>query len=197
MGEQITERLEKVAKQLALVAQEERQQKDARSELKNLFLDIIDEEHEGRDYLLPVITIEIPAGFLEKVGLTEEEFLTSRFPGWDLEDSSLEIDREIFILKKNFRYLPKTVEMKYGDTEKIRVSKDVAEYTPEIDWKSLSKEFPELVEAISVPIVTRELEEERFEEELQRNPELLSTLQRHMKIREPQIRVTPRIIDVR
>lgn len=197
MSEQITERLEKVAKQLALVAQEERQQKDARSELKDLFLDIIDEEHEGRDYLLPIITIEIPAGFLERVGLTEEEFLASRFPGWDLEDSSLEIDREIFILKKNLRYLPKTVEMKYGKTEKIRVSKDVAEYTPEIDWDSLSKEFPEVVEAISVPVVSRELEEKRFEEELQRNPELLSTLQRHMKVREPQIRVTPRIVDVR
>lgn len=189
----MSEELELVAQKLVQISEAEKECKENRAFLKQEFLDLIDEDNKGQDHLLPVITIEIPADFLTKVGLTEKEFLLSRFPAWDVEHSEMGEDVEVFILKKKPRYLPRVVE-KDNLFNTIKVSKDVAEYNPEIDWDTLGKEFPNLVEAISVPVVTRELEEKKFEEELERNPELLSTLQRHMKVKQPVIRVTPRRI---
>jgi hypothetical protein len=76
----------------------------------------------------------------------------------------------------------------------FKVSKDVAEYTPEIDWETLKSERPDIFKKLAVKRTHYDVNEAALEE-LFEDPEEASVLQRHLKVKPPSLRVTARRIE--
>lgn len=187
------ERLQYLAKQLYSHSQTEKELKKSREELREEFFRLLDDGLSGREHVLPVKTIEVPDAFWATTGMTKEQFVDSRFPGWKIEhcEKNITTNQTVFVLKRDPSYVPGMVDATFGDTH-IRVSKEIAEYTPEIDWTTLQAERPDLFEKLAKTKVVLELDDDELERLAVENPEELATLQRHMKVREPSIKVQPR-----
>lgn len=193
--------LRDVAYSLVDATEKEKQAKQLREQAREEFFRMADEMWRSKEDLVPVQTVEVPQDFFVSTGLTQEQFMETRYPGWDIEHVELNpaTMKRTFILKRNIRYLPRLVEVKEWpeDTNSpiFKVSKDVAEYTPEIDWETLKAERPDLFKKLSVRKTTYELNEKALEELFEGDPEEASVLQRHLKVRPPSLRVTARRIE--
>lgn len=187
------ERLQQIARELYEAKLEEKQAGDTTKELRNEFFRLYDEEFRSKDYLLPVRTIEVPNEFFHSTGMSQDDFVSSRFPGWDVEhvEYNTALGKRVFVLKRDPAYIPGVIEID-DDDKKLRVSKEVSEYTPEMDWSTLRQERPDLFEKLAQPITSYEIDEEAFERILYETPEELSTLQRHMSVKKPILRATAR-----
>jgi hypothetical protein len=77
---------------------------------------------------------------------------------------------------------------------KFKISKEVVEYTPLVDWETLRTELPELFEKLAKPVEAYEIDEDQLDQLMQIEPEILNKLQRHMQVRQPIQKVTTRPI---
>jgi len=187
------ERLQKIAQDLYEISVDDKRNKSTRDDLKDEFFRLLDYEYKGRAHILPVKTIEVPDTFWHSTQMTYDEFVRSRFPGWNVEhvEKSISTNRTVFVLKRDPQYVPGLVEVQ-DDEGTIKVAKEVAEYTPEIDWTTLQQERPDLFEKLSRPRVIMELDDDAFEKLAMEEPEELATLERHMVVRPPALKVQPR-----
>ncbi len=187
------EYLEHVARDFYKTKQAERLVNETVQDLRDEFFRMHDEAVKGRSYTLPVKTIEVPDEFFAVTGMSAEEFVESRFPNWNVEhvEKNTATNKTTFILKQNYRYVPGIVEID-DDDKVIRVAKEVSEYTPEIDWETLKAERPDLFDKLAQPVTRYEIDEVGFAEMVDKNPEELATLQRHMKVKPPTLRATAR-----
>jgi hypothetical protein len=187
------ERLKEIARKLWETKQAKDQIEQNRKELAADLYRLLEYDFRNKDHLLPVVTIEVPEEFFTRTGLTRQEFIDTRFPGWDVEHEEVNITTEMttFVLKRNPRYMGGVVEVPDGD-HTIRVSKTISEYTPEIDWDTLAKERPDLMKRLATPVTIYELNEDELEKLFHENPEDVPILKRHMVVREPAIKVIPR-----
>jgi hypothetical protein len=131
-----------------------------------------------------VQSVEVPQQFFKVTQISHEDFVSTRFPGWDLT-KKMEDDpnKVIFILRKQPALMSKIIEM-----DDAQLTKIVAEYTPEVDWETLEKEDPDLYNRISQKVETTEINEAALERESQENPEVFSILRRHMRVRTPSVK---------
>lgn len=198
MSNEREEQLRRVARQFYDAKVEERSVGKDSDALRSEFFRLHDEQFKGKDYLLPVKTIEVPDEFWHTTEMSKEDFVSSRFPGWNVEhcEYNTALSRTVFVLKRDPQYIPGMVELPQerlpGDEEDylIRVSKEISEYTPEIDWHTLKQERPDIWEKIAQPITSYEIDEEGFEKLVEESPEELATIQRHMKVRKPVLKAT-------
>lgn len=186
------QRLQKIARDLFDISEEEKQSKKNRSDLREELFRLLEYEFQGRDHILPIKTVEVPETFWEATGMSKSEFVQTRFPGWNVEhvEKNIITKQTVFVLKRDPRYLPGVVELE--DDPLIKVSKEVAEYTPEIDWTTLQQERPDLFEKLAKPKVVLELDDDALEKIANTEPEELATLERHMIVKEPSLKVQPR-----
>ncbi len=112
--------------------------------------------------------------------MTHDRFLATRYPSWNLIKTVPGRTETTFILRKRPEYVGKVIEI---DDQKI--SKIAVEYSPEIDWESLGKEFPELAKKLSKKEVRLVVNDEALEQEAKTNPELFAILRRHMVVKTP------------
>lgn len=189
------ERLEHLAKEIFLAKEKEKTYKEALEDLRDKFFDLLEDDVRGKSHLLPVQTIEVPKEFFYRTGMSEQDFIKSRFPGWDVEHVEANIATSIhtFVLKKNPRFIPGVIELDL-DGRKLRVSKEIAEFEPDIDWKTLEAEDPELCDELIIWEKVPVLNDDALERMIEDKPEVLEKLRRHMKVKSPSLRATAREI---
>jgi hypothetical protein len=191
------ERLEHLAKNIYSMKGTIKEIERSLKEEREKFFELLEDNLASQEHLLPVQTIEIPQEFFERTGMSEQDFVASRFPGWQVEhvEKNISTGMHTFILKKDKRYIPSVVETTYG-AGKIRVSKEIMEYEPEIDWDTLAAEDPELYEQICYEeeVVVQQLDEQTFEQLIEESPEVLEKIRRHLKVRTPALKATARTI---
>lgn len=182
------ERLAEIAKELTSATYREREAKADREHAKEEFFRLIRDRHKNSD-LLPVQTVEVPLDFFERTGMTKEEFAESRFPGWTVEHCERNIAQSqiVFVLKRDASYIPDDIVV-----DGVKVSKSIAEYTPEIDWDTLRIEDEALFDKLAEPQIVYNVNEENFERMMEESPEELAKLQRHLKLRKPALKVNVR-----
>lgn len=187
------ERLAQIARELYDAKMSERGVKADVEHLRDEFFRLYDDGVRGKSYKMAVKTIEVPQEFFEKTGMSMEDFVKSRFPNWDVEhiEKNTATGVTVIVLKQNYKYIPGTVDIDDGD-KVIRVSKEISEYTPDIDWDTLQQERPDIFKEIAKKVITYEIDEKGFSDFVAEKPEDLATLQRHMKVRSPSIRATAR-----
>lgn len=183
-------RYQTVGKKWMVLASEEKKVKATKEKLRKELLDLIIDEFEEKDFLRPVVSDSIPHSFFEKTGISHTEFIKTRYPGWELLKTINEESSVTFVLQKLPEYVGKVIDL--GGAQ---LSKLVVEYTPEIDWDSLNKEFPELAERISKTIETIAIDEDALAEEVEQNPEIFSILRRHTRTKPPSVRILPRELE--
>lgn len=192
------ERLADIARKLFEHKAREREYSEETKELREEFIRLHDDGIKGKAFRLPVKTIEIPGEFWDRTGMSMEDFIATRFPNWDVEHIERDIStgKTTFVLKQNYKYVSGVVDVNDTEDENkiIRVSKEVSEFTPEIDWDSLRRERSDLWERLADPKIVYEINEDEFDKLVENNPEELATLQRHMKVKPPTIRTTARRI---
>ena len=137
---------------------------------------------------IPQRRVEIEKEWFTKMEITEDEFLETRFPSWELVDRKEHFGLVVFLLKKDIDYMPYTfTNVDLGKT----LGKQIQEYDPTIDWASLHKDNPEVFYIIAKEVTFYELDEEALHDLLQTNPEVLELLSRHMLYRKPAIKLSP------
>lgn len=188
------ERLQQIALDLFDISDESKKAEKNRELLKSEFFRLLDLGYKGRANILPVKTIEVPDEFWIKTGMSKEEFVETRFPGWKVEhvEKNISKDQTVFVLKQDATYLPAVVEVESVDGQKIKVAKEVAEYTPNIDWDTLNAERPDLFEKLAHFKTVVELDDAALERIALETPEELATLERHMIVKKPALKVTSR-----
>jgi hypothetical protein len=187
------EQLQQIAKDLYEAKIDEKEASEGTRELRNKFFRLCEEGFRGKDHLLPVKTIEVPDSFFDATGYDKEEFPKSRFPGWDVyhQEYDAALEQTIYILRRNPSFIPGVVEVR-DEKGLIRVSKEISEYTPEIDWDSLRAERPDLYKQIVKRRIEYDVNEDAFQKMVEEDPESLAVIFRHQKVREPTIRATAR-----
>jgi hypothetical protein len=187
------ERLAYLARQLYDHSQEDKLLKQTRGEDKEKFFELLEDKLRGKDHLLPVRTIEVPEEFFTRTGMSKEDFVQTRFPGWNIEhcEKNTVTGQTVFVFKRDPRYVPDVVELEDGD-HLIRVQKEIAEYTPEIDWETLKLEDLDLHNRLAKPVTTYEVDGDELEAIMRESPEELAVLQRHMSVKEPARKVVAR-----
>ncbi len=185
------ERLRYLADEIASTTKEIKELEGQKNSNKQEFFDLVEDEFRGRDYLLPIRTVDVPDVFFDKTDMGYEEFCDTRFPGWDIEhiEKNIAEHKTTFVMKKSPKLMGQAVT-----TDTVVVTKSVVEYGPEIDWETLKKERPDLWDAISKDVTHQIVDEERFTEALTEEPELLSILERHMKVREPSVKILSKVV---
>jgi len=187
------ERLEWLARRLYRINQLRGGVEDRRDETRKEFFRLVTDNFRKKEHLLPVRTIEVPDGFFDKTGMTRFDFVMTRFPGWMVEhcERNTATGITVFVLKKDPHYMPDTIDVE-DDEGTIRVAKEVSEATPEIDWDSLQKERPDLYEKLAREKVVLEVNDEALEKMVTEEPEDMAVLQRHLKVKEPSLKVRAR-----
>lgn len=182
------ERLQDLAKRYYRIDQREKNWKSRRESLREEIIRLIEYDFRGKDRLLPVKTIEVPDVFFKTTGMSKEEFAATRFPGWDVEHCEYNIAEEMttFVLKRDPSYLPRVVE-----SDDVRVSKVITEYSPVIDWDSLEKERPDLHDKLVRRVEVKELDDAALERLVHEQPEELATLERHLRVKSPVVKIQP------
>lgn len=156
-----------------------------KKQVRDQLFEIADSSYGEQNYLLPTITMSVPLVFFERTGLSNEGFLATRFPAWELLHSEDEDDHRVFVLKKLPAYAPYSVA---GD--EYEISRSVSEMTPEVDWETMKAEDPNLFMLLAKPVESYELDVNVFQD-LSKNPEFDAQgfLARHSIHRKPTLRV--------
>jgi hypothetical protein len=184
------QRLAHIARQLYETVENEREVKKSREDLRKEFFRLHD-AGLGANHILPVRTVEIPESFFKATGLSQEEFVTRRFPGWKVEHVELNTveKKRTFVLKRDTKYVAGVVDIE-DEGQTVRVSKEVVEYSPEVDFESLKKERPDLYRKLKKTVKVDVLDDDKFEALLAEHPEELSVVERHLVVKEPALRAT-------
>lgn len=158
----------------------EKKKKELRSELFHVAT--LDKEKE----VLPRKTMRLPVGFLNRIGMQENDYLASRHPGWRKVESR-KVDEEWieYLLERDPATLPWTFEAETDDGTTITAGRQIQQKSPEIDDRSLQKDLPEVFDAIMKPVVSYEVDGDKLEALLAEKPELLPEIERHFAFPEP------------
>lgn len=192
------ERIEWLARELERVSNEEKEIKKRRSELRDDFFRLADHDWNKNEHLLPVVTINVPEEFFKRTGLSKREFIATRYPGWNLEhdEYNTALFNHTFVLRRDPKFISREITIEDGE-DTLKISKEISEYTPDIDWETLRNDDPVLFEKLATPVEQYTLNEESLEQIMNESPDDLATLQRHMKVKAPTVRVVPRRINGR
>jgi hypothetical protein len=187
------ERLQQIARELFEVNEGNKEGKQNREKLISEFYRLLDAGFKGRDHILPVKTIEVPDAFWNSTQMSKDEFVESRFPGWNVEhvEKNITTGKTVLILKRDPSYLGSVVEVETEDGN-VKVAKEIAEFTPEIDWDTLNAERPDLFEKLAIYKTVVELNDAALERIAMETPEELAVLERHMRVKKPTLKVTSR-----
>lgn len=188
------EHLKEVAKNLYEANLAEKEAKANREELRDEFFRLVLYEFKDSAFL-PVRTIEVPHDFWAKTGLSKDDFVATRFPGWEVEhiERNFADAVDVFIFKKDPAYMSSSVDVD-ADGVPVRVSKEISEFSPEIDWKTLEADQPDLFKLLAKKVISYELDEDVLREVLATKPEILADLQRHFIVKKPIQKLTARRI---
>lgn len=177
-----------IAERLARIKRLEKSLEDKKDEARAELFAYVVEDYESKPHLLPTTTVSVPKEFWLKTGMTEADFMSSRFPTWDIEHSEYDDLAMLttFILRKRPDYMPFS-----DDGEDYKLTKTTTEPTPDIDWETLSAERPDLFRALSKPVTHFELDGDKLLELMEEDREIQSILMRHTNYtRAPQQRVS-------
>jgi hypothetical protein len=187
------QRLAHVARQLYETTEEEKEVKKRRENLRSEFFRLSDigKGTTGGRNILPVRTVEVPEDFFQATALSQEEFITRRYPGWNVEHVELNTVSKVrtFVLKRDTKYVSSVVEIE-DEGQIVRVSKEVVEYSPEVDFDTLKMERPDLFNALAEEVTTYVLNDDAFEQLIAEYPEELAVIERHLVVKEPALRAT-------
>jgi hypothetical protein len=179
-----THELNRIAHRQARISKLMKKLEESKKALRATLFQYADKSYDGKEYLLPQTSIIVEERFFKMTGMTHEEFAKSRFPTWDVVYISPSFDVVTFVFKKKREYMP------FGwEDEETKISRSVSEYTPEIDWYSLSALEPELFRTIGKEVTSYELDEEKLAEIVASDPSVKERLMIHTKHKEPTIRV--------
>lgn len=118
----------KLGKRFMRLDEAEKKAKSDKEEIRRELSGLMRDEFAEKDYLLPTISESIPNAFFHLTGISKEDFLKTRYPGWTLLKEIVEEEDIVFILQKQPQYIGKVIEL-----DDAQISKIVVEYTPEID----------------------------------------------------------------
>jgi hypothetical protein len=168
--------LSTIVAELKRLTDSEKQLKNEKEKLRTEVFAHVEENYEDRDDLLPITTISVPLEFWRSTGMTETEFLQSRFPTWDLVHGEYDDFRKTttFVLRKKPIHMP----FQFVD-DTYKLSKTSTEPTPEIDWETLQKERADIFEKITTPRTVFDLDAEKLSRAIEEDPEIVSFLTRH------------------
>lgn len=183
--------LAKVARELYNLHHDKQKATSEYDQARRKFMSLTTEEYRQNEAILPVRTIEVPDEFFEKTGMDELAFVLSRFPGWQVEHRDKKEGSTIYVFRKDPNYMPDSVEIHEGEIT-IRVSKEVSDYTPEIDWDTLKQERPDLYKRLAKRRMVLEVNEGEFNKMVEEDPHEMAVLERHLKVKEPSLKVRPR-----
>ena len=136
-------------------------------------------------YLLRQKVVFVPKDFFDITGISQFEFILTRFPAWDLISQDQDEENIIYRLRRNPLYESWTKE-----SDKIQINKGIQENEPLIDWITLERESPEIFDKISTLEINRVVDNKKLEKFLSENPEGFSLLERHLLSKKPTIRLT-------
>ena len=197
MSSSLTPNLKSVVIGLARADQKEKQAKKEKSDYRSQLFHIATLERGSA--VLPQRTIKIPVGFLNKIGMQENHFLVSRYPGWrkiqsrKVNDAGVE-DREgkwiEYLLERDPALMPYTTQAK-GDGFTVIAGRSIQQNDPELDQRSLQKDLPEVYDAIMVPKVVYEVNEDKLKALLSERPDLLPQIELHLAYPNPIAKLTP------
>jgi hypothetical protein len=183
------ERLKHLSDEIFKIAEEIKEMTKDKDAHKTDFFELVEDEFKGKSYLLPIRTVEVPDEFFDLTDMSYEQFCDSRFPGWDIEHMEKNIvdGKTTFVMKKNPGLMGQVVE-----TDTTITTKSIVEYGPEIDWDTLKMERPDIFDGIVKTVESYEVDEEKFANAVKDEPELLSVLERHMKVKKPSTKLLSR-----
>ena len=162
-----------------------------RAAAKTKLLELIKDDFARHKSALPTRSVDVPMSFFDKTGMKAEEFAQSRYPGWQVVDYSADPNDDqvmVFELIRDPAYMNYSFEV----NDEFKISKEVVEYTPVVDWDTLRRELPELFGKLAKPVESYEINEDALDQLIQIEPEVLSKLQRHMLVKQPMQKVTTR-----
>lgn len=137
------------------------------------------------DYTLPSISVNVPVKFFEATGMSQTDFLASRYPSWTLKATSQTDLNVTFVLQKRPEYVT------YTAGEKVQITRSISELTPEVDWDTMKVADPELFKVFAKPVTTYELDADVFQKMMANDPsfDAQGFLARHSKHKAPTLRV--------
>lgn len=186
------EEMRDLAKNIYELGQLEKEIKGRKEELRKQLFDVMADDYRDNPHLLPTRSIQIPDTFWDRTTMTEDSFFTNRFPGWLVEETQPIEGGNDYTLRRDATHMPYSVEIETDDGNDIKVSKEINEYTPSMDWETLHDELPELFQTLARSVEIWEINEDELERLVQIEPDVLSKLQRHMNVREPATKMTTR-----
>jgi len=190
-----SERLKHLGREIDRLSKLEKEIKIHREVVRDEFSRLVQDEVKDKEYLQPVKSIEIPDEFFHSTGLSKEEFVASRFPGWNVEHLEKDIAKNTtsFVLRRDPNYIPYSIVVDEDEESELRVSKSIAEYNPEIDWDAMMASDPDLFEKIAWPKkIEYEMNEEEFKKLIEEEPEILAEIQRYLTVHKPAIKFSAR-----
>lgn len=197
MSLSLTQDINKLIEDLAYADRAEKVAKARKSELREQLFHVATVENE--DNVLPRQTFTIPVGFLNKVGMPENIFLASRWPGWrKLESRRVNGDGEAspggewveYLVEKDPAYLPWSVEA-HVDGITIVAGRSVQQKAPEIDQRTLQKDMPEVFDKIMNPKVNYEVDADKLQNLITDDPSMLAKIQLHFAYPDPIAKLSP------
>jgi hypothetical protein len=153
----------------------------------------------SEDQVLAKRTTQLPVGFLNKIGMPENVFIASRWPGWrKVESRKVNDEGEPdsngewieYLLEKDPAYLRYDTEEVEGELT-ITAGRTIQQNPPEIDQRTLQKDLPEVFDAIMKPHVVYEVDNDKLEALLLENPELIPKIELHLAHPEPIVKLSP------
>lgn len=197
MSLSLTQDINKLIEDLAYADRAEKLAKARKSELREQLFHVATLENE--DNILPRQTFTIPVGFLNKVGMPENIFLASRWPGWrKIESRRVNGDGEAlpngewveYLVEKDPAYLPWSVEAQV-DGLTIVAGRSVQQKAPEIDQRTLQKDMPEVFDKIMKPVVNYEVDADKLQNLITDDPSMLAKIQLHFAYPDPIAKLSP------
>lgn len=149
---------------------------------------------ENEKKVLPRKTIRLGVGFLNSIGMQENHFLASRFPGWNKVASRKVNDKGEqaqngtwieYLLERDPAILPWSIEVEKGDGSSLSAGRSIQQKSPELDQRSLQKDMPEVFDKIMNPKVIYEVDVAKLEALIAAKPDLLPQLELHFSYPEP------------
>lgn len=182
------EKISKIIEHLAMFNEQRKLLARELGPLKQKYLEFT--TTDVKEHQLETTTITVPHEFWESTAMSEEDFLETRFPSWSLLERKNLRYGTLFILRKKPEYQNHIYSI--GDWI---VSKTVVEKTPQVDWKTLKAENKDLYDEIAVQRTIIELDQEKLDDLVSKNPETLAILRRHLIMSKPEKRVNTSAAD--
>lgn len=188
---------EKVAAELIRVDREIKAAEKRKATYRGALFDHATEVASKRVLARKVITLE--KGWLGKVGISLDDFLTTRYPQWNLVEIEAEEQDDgttllHYLLEENpvYQSFEIVTEIEEDDKiEKVKTGRSIQQNDPTFDFDTLKRDMPEVFDRIMVPVISYELDEVAVIKVLEEDPSLHAKLQLHMSFPKPITKLSP------